>query len=229
MPSHQRSVAEVALAGEDHGDAVLVGGGDHLVVAHRAARLARPWPRRRRQRRRGRRGTGRTRRWHTHRRPPARRPSRRRSGPSRPGSAARRRCRRPGRPRTNTMAFDDTAAATRQASSRSAHCSSVGATFVTTRQAERSTTHRVGAPARGGHRRSTGGRAPRAPGRRRRQHPQVLLGGQHLEGVVVDRQGPRRTSVNTGASASARARGTGRLRATMPPKADTGSPAWAPV
>ncbi len=33
------SVAEVAFAGEDHGDAVFVGGGDHLVVADRAARL----------------------------------------------------------------------------------------------------------------------------------------------------------------------------------------------
>ena len=30
---------EVAHAGEDHGEAALVGGGDHLVVAHRAARL----------------------------------------------------------------------------------------------------------------------------------------------------------------------------------------------
>ena len=30
---------EVADAGEDHGDAVLVGGRDHLVVAHRTARL----------------------------------------------------------------------------------------------------------------------------------------------------------------------------------------------
>ena len=34
-----QSVAEVALAGEDHRDAVLVGGGDDLVVADRAARL----------------------------------------------------------------------------------------------------------------------------------------------------------------------------------------------
>ena len=37
---HRRtSVPEVAHAGEHHRDAVLVGGGDHLVVAHRAARL----------------------------------------------------------------------------------------------------------------------------------------------------------------------------------------------
>src|SRR5690606_6846463 len=34
-----RSVAEVTHAGEHHGDAVLVGRGDHLGVAHRAARL----------------------------------------------------------------------------------------------------------------------------------------------------------------------------------------------
>src|SRR5512139_42906 len=33
------SVPEVAHAGEDHGDAVPVGGGDHLLVAHAAARL----------------------------------------------------------------------------------------------------------------------------------------------------------------------------------------------
>src|SRR5690606_23731840 len=33
------SVAEVTHAGEHHGDAVLVGRGDHLGVAHRAARL----------------------------------------------------------------------------------------------------------------------------------------------------------------------------------------------
>ena len=32
-------MAEVALAGEHHGDAVLVGGGDHLVVADAAAGL----------------------------------------------------------------------------------------------------------------------------------------------------------------------------------------------
>ena len=34
------SVAEVALAGEDHGQAVLVGGGDDLLVADRAGRAA---------------------------------------------------------------------------------------------------------------------------------------------------------------------------------------------
>ena len=32
-------VAEVAHAGEDHGDAVFVGGGDDFFVAHRAAGL----------------------------------------------------------------------------------------------------------------------------------------------------------------------------------------------
>ena len=32
-------MTEVAFSGEDHGDAVLVGGGDHLVVANAAARL----------------------------------------------------------------------------------------------------------------------------------------------------------------------------------------------
>ena len=41
------SVAEVATAGEDHRDARLVAGGDHLVVALRAARLDRPRSRRR--------------------------------------------------------------------------------------------------------------------------------------------------------------------------------------
>ena len=35
----ERSMPEMPDAGEHHGDAVLVGGGDHLVVAHRAARL----------------------------------------------------------------------------------------------------------------------------------------------------------------------------------------------
>ena len=35
----RRSVPEVADAGEHHRDAALVGGGDHLVVAHAAARL----------------------------------------------------------------------------------------------------------------------------------------------------------------------------------------------
>src|SRR6185437_8290194 len=35
----RRSVPEVAHAGEDHGDAGLVGGGDHFIVAQRAARL----------------------------------------------------------------------------------------------------------------------------------------------------------------------------------------------
>src|SRR5699024_3848772 len=33
------SMPEVADAGEDHGDAVLVGGGDDFAVAHRTARL----------------------------------------------------------------------------------------------------------------------------------------------------------------------------------------------
>ena len=56
------SVPEVADAGEHHRDAALVGGGDHFVVAHRAARLDHARRRRRRRRRRGRRGTGRTRR-----------------------------------------------------------------------------------------------------------------------------------------------------------------------
>src|SRR4051794_414913 len=37
--SPECSVAEVALAGEDHGDAVLVGGIDHVGVADRAPRL----------------------------------------------------------------------------------------------------------------------------------------------------------------------------------------------
>src|SRR5260221_6723952 len=39
MTSSFMSVPEVAHAGEHHGDAVLVGGGDHLVVAHAAAGL----------------------------------------------------------------------------------------------------------------------------------------------------------------------------------------------
>ena len=39
MAAGRRSVPEVAHAGEHHRDAVLVGGGDHLVVAHGAARL----------------------------------------------------------------------------------------------------------------------------------------------------------------------------------------------
>ena len=33
------SMPEVAHAGEDHGKALVVGGGDHFLVAHRAARL----------------------------------------------------------------------------------------------------------------------------------------------------------------------------------------------
>src|SRR5690606_19829741 len=35
----QLLVAEVAHSGDDHGDAMLVGGLDHLIVAHGAARL----------------------------------------------------------------------------------------------------------------------------------------------------------------------------------------------
>ena len=65
------SVAEVALAGEDHGQAGLVGRGDDLVVAGSSRRAGSPWPRRRRWPRRARRGTGRTRRWRR-RRPTAR-------------------------------------------------------------------------------------------------------------------------------------------------------------
>src|SRR5262249_5672839 len=37
--SCRASVPEVAVAGEDHGEALVVGGLDHLVVAHRAAGL----------------------------------------------------------------------------------------------------------------------------------------------------------------------------------------------
>ena len=44
--------------------------------------------------------------------------------------------------------------------------------------------------------------------------------------MVVERRRTT-TSVNTGANASASAPGTGRLAATMPPKADTGSQALA--
>ena len=42
-----------------------------------------------------------------------------------------------------------------------------------------------------------------------------------------ENDGATTTSVNTGARASASAAGTGRLAATMPPKADTGSHALA--
>ena len=45
---HRRSVEEVAGAGEVQGDAGRRGGGDHLLVAHRSARLRRPRGRRRR-------------------------------------------------------------------------------------------------------------------------------------------------------------------------------------
>ena len=69
------SVPEVAHAGEHHRDAALVGGGDHLVVAHRAARLDHAGWRRHRPPRRGRRGTGRRRRS----RPPSRAATGRRS------------------------------------------------------------------------------------------------------------------------------------------------------
>ena len=39
--------------------------------------------------------------------------------------------------------------------------------------------------------------------------------------------GATTTSVNTGASASATSTGTSPLQATMPPKAEVGSPSWA--
>ena len=61
------SVPEVADAGEHHRDAALVGGGDHLLVAHAAAGLDHRARRPPRRPRRGRRGTGRRRR----RRPPS--------------------------------------------------------------------------------------------------------------------------------------------------------------
>ena len=37
--THHASMPEVAHAGEDHGKPAFVGGADHLLVAHRAARL----------------------------------------------------------------------------------------------------------------------------------------------------------------------------------------------
>ena len=55
------SVAEMPHAGEHHRHAVLVGGADDFVVAHRAARVARQRVRRARRPRRCRRGTGRRR------------------------------------------------------------------------------------------------------------------------------------------------------------------------
>ena len=60
--ARQRSVPEVPHAGEHHRDAALVGGGDHLVVAHRCRRAGSRRSRRRRPPRRARRGTGRRRR-----------------------------------------------------------------------------------------------------------------------------------------------------------------------
>ena len=128
---------EVPFAGEHHREPELVGLLDHRFVAHRAAGLddrgdaARPRPLRRRLR------TGRTRR-----------------------SRTRRRCARPAaffaaispdstrfcwpapmptawRSFTSTIAFDFTCPQMRHASSRSRHCSGVGATLVTTRQSLR--------------------------------------------------------------------------------------------
>ena len=140
----------MADAGERHGDAPFVGGGDHLLVAHRAARLdhrggARLDRRRARRRRRGRRRRT---------RPPSpsqgsraspppsplRRPSSPRCGLNRPGSSARRRCRPSRRPWRRR--WRSTSHAWRRGRRRSDRAipASVGARLVTTRSSMSSTT-----------------------------------------------------------------------------------------
>ena len=76
------SVPELALAGEDHGQALLVGGGDSFGVADAAPRLDHDGHARAGRPPRPRRGTGRSRRWRWPRPWPGRRPCGRRSRPA---------------------------------------------------------------------------------------------------------------------------------------------------
>ena len=159
---------------------------------------------------------------------PAGRLVRRRCGPSRPGSAGPRRSRRPA---VLGREHDGVASSPR---AHTCHASSRSRPLRRRRARARSTTVHVGRSSdtaigllheqatvdrahveRGA--RPGGGAAStrrfflrRAPRARRRRRP-----------------GATTTSVNTGASASASAAGTGRLTATMPPNADTGSQSWA--
>src|SRR5262249_1852572 len=110
------------------------------------------------------------------------------------------------------MAFDETAAQTRHATTMSAHSDSVGATLVTTRHAERSTdtgsgccTSRPPSMVRITRSSPTGG----GPDSTRRFFLAVRVAN-----ASASYDGATTTSVNTGASASASDAGTGRLRAT---------------
>ncbi len=132
-------MTEVPHPGRDHGDAGLVGGRDHLGVAHRAARLDDGGgaglddlldPVLEREE-----GVG------ADRRSPSRRapPSSRRSSPTRPGSSGRRRWRRSGRP--SRTRWRSTSRASRPSRRRAGPSTParVGARFVITLQSSRRT------------------------------------------------------------------------------------------
>ena len=110
------SVPEVAPAGEDHRDARAVGRLDHLVVAHRAARLDDRGRRPRRSPAAGPSGNGKnaSEAIAAPASEPPRRPSRSRAAPSRRGSSARRRCPTVARSLASTIAFERTCLQTRQ-------------------------------------------------------------------------------------------------------------------
>ena len=126
---------------------------------------------------------------------------------------------------TSTMVLELTAAPTRQASSKSTHSDSLGARLVTTRKVERSQLTRSGvctsSPPSMGRTCKPSGEGGGADNKR------TLALRANSSKASGSKEGAMTTSVNTGLRASARANGSGRLTATMPPKADTGSQAWA--
>ena len=161
--------------------------------------------------------------------PPLARPaafSRRDARRRRAGSAARRRCRPPGRrPPARWCSTSRGRRPARPARGR-ATARRWASTLVTTRHDSRRA-RRSGRPAApGGRRRSSARRA----GRGRAGRPRAPAGSSSpvsTSSAPGSYAGATTTSVNTGAIASASSAGTGRLTATMPPNADTGSHSWA--
>ena len=231
VASTRRSVGEVPGAGEVHRQP----GRRRRPRSPRGRAPSRPAARPRARRRRSapaaRPGTGRTRR----RRRPSRPPGRRPATPPAGHESTRLTWPMPmpteAPPAASRIAFDFTARTARQAKARSASVAGVG------RPARRPASSRPGRrPARRPGRptapaarpRSAAARAGRRSGARATQHPQVLLLGPDLEHARRRRPGAMTTSVKiVGASARPARRVTGRLAATTPPYALTGSQACA--
>ena len=239
VPKVDFSMPEMPHAGEHHGDAVRVGGGDHVVVAHRAARLD------------DRRGAGLDGRQQAvgegeegvggddralgqaarrGRRPRRRRaPCARRCARSRRGSSGRRRCRRSRRPWRRRWRSTSRAWRRGRRSAGRRVRPALGARLRHDLQVER-VDHRIVARL---HEQAAGDRLDRSvPAAAGSGRPPVTSRRKFFFAAMIARassvaSGAMMTSVKVLTISSAASASSRRLTATMPPKAETGSQASA--